>query len=311
MLRTFIGAAAAILAVTLSAAQADDAPQQGQPIQESPIPASQDAAAQSPPTGETSATGETKEPIIVTAHGLPPGSRQIVTTYEGSWNGIDALNIAIAATITPRSYAAVAKLSPDGLTEMTKRLRANTTFDARASGDMKGWGAPAPVDYFHKGGTKGRVVEVSFAPKAVTTRAMPKFGNYGDPPATPAQRLEAVDPLSAAIAMVSAEGEHVCEQTIKIFDGKARYDLQLSPAGSEKISVGGYKGPAIKCNARYLRVAGYDKPKKGEKSLVDKPFAIWFAPAENGLQVPARIRIQSNYGPINVKLQSVKATTIS
>lgn len=300
MLRTFIGAAAAILAVTLSAAWADDAPQPGQPLQEGPLPADQAAP-----------VVENQEPIIVTAHGLPPGSRQIVTTYEGSWNGISALNIAIAATITPRSYAAVAKLTPDGLTEMTKRLRANTTFDARASGDMKGWGDPDPVDYFHRGGSKGRVVEVIFQPNAVTTVAKPKFGNYGDPPASPSQRLEAIDPLSAAIAMVSAEGENVCHQSLKIFDGKARYDLLLTPAGTEKIRVGGYKGPAIKCNARYLRVAGYDKPSKGEKSLVDKPFAIWFAPAENGLQVPARIRIQSNYGPINVKLQSVKAITVS
>ncbi len=288
MPRTLIGIAALVLALAVSAAWAG-----AQEI----LPAPDEAQA--------------SEPIIVTAHTLPAGSRQIVTTYEGSWNGFTALDIAIAATITPRSYAAIAQLTPDGLTDLTKHLRKSVNYEARSSGDMKSWGVPIPVDYIHHGGKKNREVEVNFTPEAVTTSARPRFGNYGFPPATPAQRLEAIDPLSAAIAMVSAEGGDVCNQTLKIFDGRARYNLILTRTGSDKIRTRGYKGPAIKCKIRYERLAGYDKPENGEKSFVDKPLTIWFAPTENGLQVPARIRIESNFGPVIVNLQSVKAITIS
>ncbi|MET0547546.1 MAG: DUF3108 domain-containing protein [Caulobacterales bacterium] len=268
-----------------------------------------DDIAPMPSAAEAAPTAPQQPTIIVTADGLPPGTRQVTTSYEGSWNGFATLDIAVAATITPKAYAVVANLTPEGLTELTSHLRKSTTYQARSSGEMTPSGA-TPVYYFHHGGKRGREVELKFSPKGVVTKAKPVFGNFGDPPASPAQKREAMDSLTAAITMATANSDNVCSRTLKIFDGKARYNLTLTPAGSQKISTPGYKGATLKCHAQYTRVAGYDRPKKNEKPLVEKPFTIWFAPAPNGLQIPARIKMDSNFGPISVTLQYMEATAV-
>lgn len=233
-----------------------------------------------------------------------PASRTISTTYDATWTGISALHISVAARLTPDAYSATATLKPAGLTTLTGHLRKSTTYNAQANGVFQSPGVTSPDHYSHQGGKKKRRVDIHFTPRDVTVTANPIFGSMGDPPASAAQRLEAVDSLSAIVSLISMTPAEACTRDLKIFDGRARYNLDLTPAGTEQIKVDGFSGMATKCTIAYKRVAGFEK-KKDEKPLLSKPVTIWFAPASNGLMAPAKILVDSNWGPITITLKSL------
>ena len=232
------------------------------------------------------------------------GTRTLSTSYEASWTGMSAAQITVAVSMTHNAYSATANLKPSGLTSITNHLRKSTTYTAQSRGAFGPNGSALPAHYNHHGGKKNRQVSVDFAPRDVQVSATPIFGSMGDPAASAAQRREAMDSLTAIVSLISAAPEEACTQSLKIFDGRARYNLNLSPAGAEQIKVGGYQGKATKCTIAYKRIAGFES-KKDEKPLFDKPVSIWFAPTSNGLIAPAKVAVDSNWGPITITLKSM------
>jgi|JI10StandDraft_1071094.scaffolds.fasta_scaffold333610_1 hypothetical protein len=245
----------------------------------------------------------TVQPLAVTAPS-EAGTRTLSTSYDASWTGMSAAQITVAVSMTHNAYSATANLKPSGLTSITNHLRKSTTYTAQSRGVFGPDGGALPAHYNHHGGKKNRQVSVDFAPREVQVSATPIFGSMGDPAASAAQRREAVDSLTAIVSLISATPEDACTQSLKIFDGRARYNLNLSPAGAEQVKVGGYQGTATKCTITYKRVAGFEK-KKDEKPLFDKPVSIWFAPTSNGLMAPAKVAVDSNWGPITITLKSM------
>jgi len=259
--------------------------------------------------GAITASAQTEtavQPVAVNA-APSPTSRTISTSYDATWTGISTLHINVAVRLTPETYSATANLKPAGLTTLTGHLRKSTTYKAQSRGSFKDSGVTIPEHYNHRGGKKKRLVEIDFNPTDVTVTANPIFGGMGDPPASPAQRLEAIDSLSAIVSLISTSRQEACTRDLKIFDGRARYNLDLTPAGTETIKVGGFSGTATKCTIAYKRIAGFEK-KKDEKPLLDKPVLIWFAPTSNGLMAPAKITVDSNWGPITITLKSMAVT---
>ena len=243
--------------------------------------------------GAAAASAQTETSVTLQPSPAISGTRTLSTSYDAAWTGVSAAQITVAVSMTHNAYSATANLKPAGLTSITNHLRKSTTYTAQSRG------AFGP-----NGGKKHRQVSVDFAPRDVQVSALPIFGSMGDPAASAAQRREAVDSLTAIVSLISAAPEDACTQSLKIFDGRARYNLNLSPAGAEQIKVAGYQGTATKCTIAYKRVAGFEK-KKDEKPLFDKPVSIWFAPTSNGLMAPAKVAVDSNWGPITITLKSM------
>jgi hypothetical protein len=257
------------------------------------------AAAASPQTESRATT-----PPGIAADAADAGVRTLHASYDASWTGISAAEITLAISLTHDAYSATANLKPAGLTSITNHLRKSTTYKAQSRGAFGPNGGALPGHYNHQGGKKNRQVSVDFAPRHVQVSATPIFGSMGDPAASAAQRREAVDSLTAMVSLISATPKDACTQNLKIFDGRARFNLTLSPAGAETIKTPGYQGAAAKCTIAYRRIAGFEQ-KKNEKPLFDKPVSIWFAPTSNGLMTPAQIAVDSNWGPINITLKSM------
>ena len=121
-------------------------------------------------------------------------------------------------------------------------------------------------------------------------------------PLTDAHRRGIVDPLSAAIIRVPGNGDPVaaeaCRRTLPVFDGRMRFDLQLSFKRIEKVQVKGYQGPVAVCGVQFVPVAGYVPDRPAIKYLAAQTdMEIWLAPiVGTRLVVPYKISLPTPLG---------------
>jgi hypothetical protein len=122
-------------------------------------------------------------------------------------------------------------------------------------------------------------------------------------PVTEAHRRNVSDPMTAAMIRVPGNGDtfspEVCKRTLSIFDGRMRYDLQLSFKRLEKVkSEKGYQGNVVVCAVYFSPVAGHVPDRAVIKYLIEQRDAeIWLAPiAGTRLMVPYRISVPTPLG---------------
>lgn len=98
-------------------------------------------------------------------------------------------------------------------------------------------------------------------------------------PVTDAHRNGIADPLSALL-IPSAVTAQACDRTLKIFDGRRRYDLKLSFKRMDKVKADkGYAGPAVVCATTFQPIAGHRAGSALAKYLTEgREIEIWLAP---------------------------------
>ncbi|MEJ0044434.1 MAG: DUF3108 domain-containing protein [Rhizomicrobium sp.] len=145
---------------------------------------------------------------------------------------------------------------------------------------------------------------------------------YADPPysttgyeVTPEQQKQTVDPLSAITMMVtgvSANADNPCGVTLPVFDGRRRYDAEISRVKETAVSMdnGLYKGKALLCQIKYRQLAGY-KPKvikDGANFPMINAWIVSFPSAITGRNyvVPLRVWADTPYGVIAAVATSLK-----
>lgn len=168
---------------------------------------------------------------------------------------LKVLDVRINETIGGGQYRADVRLVSSGILALFKRL------DQRASvqGAIRN-GVATPRVFQHRN-LNSRAVRATWTGSDVVTSATPPYRNMGEPPATRAQRLEAVDPLTQAVRLsLTAGNQNPCRQTLRTFDGKQRYDLEMSFNGArapdrreQRIGL----TDTINCTLRYREVAGF------------------------------------------------------
>jgi len=133
-----------------------------------------------------------------------------------------------------------------------------------------------------------------------------------DPPTTPhpdrvpltdAHRRGIVDPMSATLIRVRGNGDPVapeaCQRTLPIFDGRMRFDLQLTFSRIEKVQTQkGYQGPVVVCGVRFVPVAGHVPDRPAIKYLAAQhDMEMWLAPvAGTRIVVPYKISLPTPLG---------------
>jgi len=163
----------------------------------------------------------------------------------------------LVADIGPGAYAVRATAKAEGMSGWF----GGYALDIQSNGSVTEVGAvPRRYEATNKDGRRNRRLLVDYLPAEVRVLALPAFGDFGHPPAAPAQRLEGMDPLSAFVNLsigAGATADNPCGAPIRVFDGKQRYDVKLTFAGRLAYKSPAYKGPAIKCAAEYVEIAGF------------------------------------------------------
>jgi hypothetical protein len=181
------------------------------------------------------------------------------------------------------NYAAVFNREASGVARWAVGNSQDYKQNARGSMTPEGL---RPQSYERSGGRRGRVVRVAFTGADVVTTATPALGSMGNPPASRAQRLEAIDDVSAFVAMVfGVVGADPCARTIRIYDGRQRYDLALRPNGTQRVNIQGFRGEARRCSVSYRPLAGFTDPTSAKNGMT-----FVFAPMNHGAAwAPVRV----------------------
>ncbi len=114
------------------------------------------------------------------------------------------------------------------------------------------------------------------------------------------------DPLSAMLipADAGAFAQSNCDRTLRIFDGRRRYNLALSFKRIDTLKIErGYSGRVLVCGVVLRPIAGYDPDSLLVRYLAGKlDLELWFAPvAGGGIIVPVRSVMPTLIGTMELR----------
>jgi Protein of unknown function (DUF3108) len=127
-------------------------------------------------------------------------------------------------------------------------------------------------------------------------------------PVTEADRHDVADPLSAVL-ITARPGESFfsadnCDHLLAIFDGRRRYNLALSFARIDKISLErSYSGPVLVCSLVLQPIAGYRPDSLLVKYVAGRrEMELWLAPiAGTALMAPIRVAMPTLIGTLKIQ----------
>jgi hypothetical protein len=236
--------------------------------------------------GTPAAAGDTAWPSEVTAR------------YRMSFNGFDVGTYDFTSRYDGKSYAATGK------TQISALFGAFKWTGNFAGTGLIGNGTPRPASYEMVYKTKSKLTSVKLGFAGDTVSSIALVPNKPPKPDTIKVKSEDLrnvfDPMAATLALSSAHASDACNRTIPIFDGKARFDLQLSLKGREAIKdkkPTGQPAELIVCRVKYVPIAGH-KPKDFVNPWIDYDhieIALRAIPSA-GIYVPYRITVPSTIG---------------
>jgi len=250
---------------------------------------------------------------------LPP----LFTTYDVYIGGIHLVAAKVWFEEEGSKYHAVVKAETVGI--WGRFFPWNTILDAH--GRIKG-GRFEPQEFFTRDDWdhKPKITKLHFNQKGKNKGdVVPEF----DPPnhdenrefVTLEQRRMALDPITALLQMLAHVAiDNSCAIPVPVFDGKRRFDITGSDAGSdvtEGEDYGVYSGKARLCNADFRMISGEWKDReharfwqKTETESGREPFHIWLAAvAPNLPDIPVRLESGSIAGLVVVHLSSWRYAT--
>ncbi len=146
---------------------------------------------------------------------------------------------------------------------------------------------------------RGRTVEIDYqAGVPFEVRAEPPYSDNAKRAVSPDMLPGAVDPMSAATAIVleNATGA-LCRPKTAVYDGRRRYDAQLTPLGTKTLKASNfapYTGPAEGCRMSFKRIAGF---KAGDERMKNMSIDLWLADVGTGHgKVPVRLELHTAWG---------------
>ena len=241
------------------------------------------------------------------------GAVNINARFGISIAGIPVGKGSVKATINGRKYAIDASAKTSGVS----KLFIDSKGRAVSKGSFSGakvlptmYALNAREEQFHN------VVQIAMRSGNVSDfSARPVLKKSKD--RVPLRRVHTrgiVDPLSTLLMGVKSKkarvGKSVCNRTVRMFDGRWRYNIELFYKGTKKVRAvneQGYSGEVTRCGARMRFVAGHRPGKKSVQYMENnKDIEAWFMPvADEPVVAVYRIQIGTNVGRLVLQAREV------
>jgi hypothetical protein len=238
-------------------------------------------------------------PATVPAQAGPTSTVQLV--WQVYLGGFNLGNVGIKSSFTGNGYSAVSRLKTAGVVNSFYEA----IIDANSVGTVAG-SALTPKKYNSNtvNEKQSQRVDLTYTASGIQLDAEPAY-NTSRFPVSEDQKRGTLDPLSGlvySLSGVSHSAAKPCGEAVRVFDGRRRYDIDLKPAGQDKLKTdGGYSGPAQKCTITYKQLAGF-KPNLN-KGRALPTITVWFAAMEGAsggpvktFMVPVKMMTETPYG---------------
>jgi hypothetical protein len=252
-----------------------------------------------------------EEGAVKVAQAQTPAST-VQLVWQVYLGGFNLGNIGIKSSFSGSTYSAVSRLKTAGVVNSFYEA----VIDATSVGSLNGHGLePEKYDSNTVNEKQSQKVGLTYSAAGIQLSSDPPY-NTKRFPVTEEQKQGTLDPLSGLVYSLSGlshTAQKPCGETVRVFDGRRRYDIELTFVGNDKVKTdGGYSGPAVKCTVVYKQIAGF-KPNLNK----GKPLPVittWFAAMESSsggpvkrFMVPVKIMTETPYG---VALAHARKVTI-
>jgi hypothetical protein len=221
------------------------------------------------------------------------------TDYSIALAGLPVARASFYTELEKNRYTISGTLHSAGLADIIKRTSGQTRVSGVVDRDHL---RATEYSMSYRSGKKARAISVTFRNGNVVRASMepkrtPLPKNWV--PVTSRDMRNVLDPLSGLIIPAKSR---ICPNTLPIFDGESRLDIQLSPKGKKSFRTKGFAGEVIVCGVRFLPKAGYRKGREDVEYLRRlATMEIWFAKADSvDVYAPVYVRIPTKLGPVTV-----------
>ncbi len=188
--------------------------------------------------------------------------------------------------------------------------------DTRTVGQMAGDNTqPKSFTFGYSGTAKSGSTRMAFAGNQVTQvlHEPPSPPKDGIVPVMPQHLSGVLDPLTAIMAVAKGTDGNPCQRRIPIYDGKARFDLVLSPRGMVRLSEqkpSGQPGEGYVCRVKYVPIAGHKADQETKQMAQSEGIEIVLRPIPSAnVFVPYKITVPTMAGSATITSRRVDITT--
>jgi hypothetical protein len=197
--------------------------------------------------------------LLVASTNAQADQAGVKAVFNVSLSGVSIGRGNLSATLTPSGYSIGVSAKVSGIA----RLVSSGEGSAQARGLYNSRGLePATYSINNTVDTLKNSVSLVMHNNSVTSEsvmpATPPSPNRV--PLTNSARRGVIDPLSAFLVLneeKDAMNPSNCERTLKIYDGRQRYDIAMAYARTEAVKVGDLEGSSLVCKAAWRPIAGH------------------------------------------------------
>lgn len=240
------------------------------------------------------ATGERQAP--------EPAAANLVLDYDMRYGPLRLVEMRTTVDLEPSTYRAETEMNTVGVVGWVFPWKSH----AHTSGERSADGLK-PQEHRSEGVYRGqnRLVELDYGEGgSVKVHAEPPPSNDWREAVPPDLQRDTIDPITATLTTM----EKGCSGVVRVFDGRRRYNLNLTDMGESVVEASSshiYAGPARRCRAVVEALGGFwvTDPRNSETPTT---LDTWIAAPRPGLvPVPVYLELSSARGTLSIHLAKV------